>query len=1747
MQSFTFNTIFAKNQTTKMTTENAMLRYKVRSGQLNTLNLGKIRKMKGRVLKLSNELEKNPITFKETTCIEWTIGKITRRIYLNVRPTLTQILDTTFRYKQVEDLHCFYDTDKTYRPHYPRESWIRGMTPIADAQGIFDGMGDIFFPSIKSASEHVSEVSQTISNTIKEMKEWCKTPEAPTKIASTLLFIVNQIIMIRNNISSTTILQLLLSILMYTGFSFKKAIKSIYQLVNSLFEDSPGDLVTAMADVDESFSLEDEDTEAENQMGLDALTPFLKTLSDNTDLVCGAIVTMITSVCALPFVPTNIKSIVGAVKDAGLMARGLTSISAWVKTIITAIQEVYYKSIHGCTKSEYDLMQLVPQFHNLMKDTYTLLSVPVDKFNNSKELCEIVKGMYMEFQGINQQIVRHGGALSAEMKYAFSKLERQFLPLYEQVKLSPLFNNVSRAKPLATWIYGKPGVGKSNLVNMMAALCAKKLYPKKTFNGENSVMWSRRVENEYHDGYAHQPFVQFDDCLQIIDTSVKPNPELMEIIYMVNDAPYQLHMSDIKEKKTTYFDSDHLVASSNQKIPTAVSIHDVGAFRRRFTFAIEVKVAPQYGKPHMDKDQNPYFMVDETKVASALDTQIYQIHHYDLNTGKPILINGMPKVQTFDQFIDEYTATFNMMKDRRKDQRQAIYATLGTEIKEDNDLEIVGHYADTHSGAIMEETTATDPDIDIVTKTVHPNDIPAEIPTTVQEIDLSDRIVLTLQKLDQETTKDLNDEEDVDHFEEVPLGESKLVNDTREVFKKKIGKMPGLFSRAWERMKSMYDKIKGIFKITGKKLLIMAGALATLVATVFLFKPRECALKGEVVDNFNFFARVCGSGCENCEYIKSTLGSSINFGLGQEAKIQLATWNLRAAEIMARKDTNWAKCVQYWTNFLNDCNDTMQLAEVATAQSRRLTSRRRSAARPEAYGRTASYSARPEAYGRTSSAPAIAEAYGRAGEVVAEVQAGACFDYQSISAASEQYVRILFRNSASMIADGMRVGVLFLTGRTMLCNHHAWAAAERRGQFQLRNPGAIESTTIKIKECRYERVNRGGEYDQDLMMVELPVHVPMRPDIMSKIVKGAHQGGLEERSATLVGFNRISGLETLSEKPINDLSVTDIKTKSQDGQVHTIRKGYAYTAVTRAGDCGSLLFTNSTLAEGKLIGFHSAGIPKDGVGFSEALERGTLEATMSKLQVKKCTAVVGETQGMKKLASWHDLGDVIHHGDSEFVPQQPTHHEHKPSILSNVLAEPKAKLAHLKPVKVGDDIIDPLKKGLAKVANTPGRLDEKLLDLAVTDVKRTLNNTMDEPHYGVISYEEAITGVEGDAYISPVKRSTAPGEPWKSMKKTTLPGKKEWLNVIVDGQATDEYRVDEPTLKAAVEHRINEARKGVRVPALYTATLKDERRPAEKVDAIKTRVFAAAPQDYVLAVRMYFADFVAAIMDARIHDEVAVGIDHRKEWPTLANYLLGYGDNFIAGDFSNFDGSLLSEVMWKICEIVNEWYGDSEENQLIREILFEDIASAYVNCRGHVVQWTHSQPSGNPLTVIVNSVFQMIMFRYVYLWLKAEQGLPIVCDFRKNVRMVTYGDDGMLSVRERIVEWFNQETITQAFAKCGLTYTDEAKTGKVYKTRPLSEISFLKRSFAQVDGIWMGALDRDVIYEMCLWTRPKYETLQCQENCAEALKEAVAHGEEFYETFADQLDQAIYRTGNKLDVPIYTFGEMIEELYASYY
>lgn len=452
-----------------------------------------------------------------------------------------------------------------------------------------------------------------------------------------------------------------------------------------------------------------------------------------------------------------------------------------------------------------------------------------------------------------------------------------------------------------------------------------------------------------------------------------------------------------------------------------------------------------------------------------------------------------------------------------------------------------------------------------------------------------------------------------------------------------------------------------------------------------------------------------------------------------------------------------------------------------------------------------------------------------------------------------------------------------------------------------------------------------------------------------------------------------------------------------------------------------------------------------------------------------------------------------------------------------------------------------LKNAIAAGYKGPQGLDDLLLDFASSS--RYVNVDMlnvDSPNPMILTIEQSVQGIEGDAFISSINAKKSPGFPYTAQRKPF--GKKWWVGkeIKCDGPGW-------PQLKKDVEDLIETCK--TEIPLVYFVdTMKDELRPKEKVAAFKTRIFSAGPMHFSIAFRMYFMRFLAFIMENKIDNESAIGINpYSNDWEKLANYLSKWdGPTCIAGDYSNFDGSLSNQVMEQLIDIVEDFYVQFHtstdprylEEKTIRKNMWLALTRSLHICRGGgVLRWYNSQASGSPITTFINIGYNCTAMRIVYMLIFGEgtdQDLKHVFpdgfgflgppprrtmgDFEDDIQFVAYGDDNCANINPDIIDWFNMDTISRAMSIIGLTYTDEFKNanGQQQKARFLHEINFLKRGFRRVEQngrTWVAPLDIDTVKEIPLWVRSS-DSVRRDETMIDNVKmtcmEMALHGEEAY-------------------------------------
>lgn len=601
------------------------------------------------------------------------------------------------------------------------------------------------------------------------------------------------------------------------------------------------------------------------------------------------------------------------------------------------------------------------------------------------------------------------------------------------------------------------------------------------------------------------------------------------------------------------------------------------------------------------------------------------------------------------------------------------------------------------------------------------------------------------------------------------------------------------------------------------------------------------------------------------------------------------------------------------------------------------------------------------------------------------------------------------------------------------------------------------------------------------------------------------------------------------------------------------RSYFEYAISTEAGDCGSLAIAFATPFNRKIFAMHCSG------GYGEYSGQGipvsfemlmhmlknfsyepqmapVLDANMMELSGFKCEEIEPHTFEIKFDRPYE--GNYALLGKMVKPMYQARETNLRPSPIAGVLKPPSKAPAQLKPfVNDKGERVDPMVLAVAKVtvAPAPNSLELGYIKAATRDVftKYAVNR-----RGRVLSYEEAVNGVDGEEFLFGINRQSSPGYPWILQRKGS--GKTQWLG------SEGEYK-DSPELRAAVMELEETALQGLRLPVYWVDTLKDERRPLDRVASGKTRLFSVGNMAYNVLFRQYFLDFFIHLMKERVRVESCVGVNpYSNDWSTIAKTLKEVGNTMIAGDFSNFDGTLCSVVLWEILDRINEWYdewihpedeGEEGMASRVRRVLWcEIVHSLHIN--GNVVYgWHHSQPSGDPGTAIINSIYNSVVVRVA--WLHATINNPDMHSlkaFSKNVRMVTYGDDNIISVSPA-AQFFSQKEVTVQLAKLGLTYTDETKSGEDKGFRPLEEVNFLKRAFVWDKEFcrYIAPLEFDTVLEMTNWVHGEVDQ---HSNASQILEmsaiELAIHGEAEFEKWAPKYRKA----AEKL-----TCGAHIEEFF----
>lgn len=707
---------------------------------------------------------------------------------------------------------------------------------------------------------------------------------------------------------------------------------------------------------------------------------------------------------------------------------------------------------------------------------------------------------------------------------------------------------------------------------------------------------------------------------------------------------------------------------------------------------------------------------------------------------------------------------------------------------------------------------------------------------------------------------------------------------------------------------------------------------------------------------------------------------------------------------------------------------------------------------------------------------------------------------------------------------------LMIKGRYLLIPHHFWDGCPRLQPFVLTNKsGACYWEIFDPSLCR-----KIPEQDLSVFLcskrigqfVDLTKHFPNTDEIRCK-----------QTPASLMSMTPDC---VFSVQHVNAEQVYDVNYKLDSGErIHNIN-AWEYDATTEKGDCGSILVADNTAQLRKILGLHVCGIKDQNYGTAAYVSRDELFAAMEALPedskvlplnyVPECLITKGiESMQIKPFGNF-DLHGAVDNCNAVRLPHKteiqpsPIHdmvreHVTEPAVLT--MQDPRLKVPG-----------SPLIRALEKYGNPT-------IPFPKEDVKLAFNHIKSEVMYWKLAMParkltdwEAVFGNETIDYCDRMNLGASPGYPWTLSRPSGEKGKAYLFDINnEDGIACEDFRKH-------YQLREKLAQKGIRKVSVWTDCLKDERRPLEKIAKGKTRAFMLPPADFVMLCRKYFMAFCCTFYSNRINSFSAVGIDpYSYEWTRLVRKLKKNSNLAFGGDFHAFDGIFDPLFLWEMCLMICEWYRKNdpnwcEEDDKVRHVLFEEMIHTVHISKNSIYQKHQGNPSGNPLTVILNTFahFAYLIVAWIGLARRHAPEMMSLYYFWKYVMAIIYGDDGVYTVKREVAEWFNCETVSAYLKEFGIEYTDELKSGILYGVKPLYECTFLKNGFKKMQGeqYWLAPISQDTIYELTNWVKKSDDPVdQLRANLADVFSFAFHHGEEFFRELLVKVNDALEKRGLK--------------------
>lgn len=270
---------------------------------------------------------------------------------------------------------------------------------------------------------------------------------------------------------------------------------------------------------------------------------------------------------------------------------------------------------------------------------------------------------------------------------------------------------------------------------------------------------------------------------------------------------------------------------------------------------------------------------------------------------------------------------------------------------------------------------------------------------------------------------------------------------------------------------------------------------------------------------------------------------------------------------------------------------------------------------------------------------------------------------------------------------------------------------------------------------------------------------------------------------------------------------------------------------------------------------------------------------------------------------------------------------------------------------------------------------------------------------------------------------------------------------------------------------------------IFSSSLKEELRPAEKIVENSQRTFTAGAADATVQGNRLFVDQNEKMYASHTVTASAIGMSPLKgNWDKLYRKLNVFKNGY-AMDETQYDSSIRQFMIWGCAQLRWKMYAPefrtAENLQRVRAYYRNLIHTLILTPEGILIMKKLGMPSGCVSTVTDNTLILYTFLAFAWI-VKCPEDFLNYQSFEDHTAKALVGDDNTWTVSDVAHEFYNATSIIDAWKHVGIIATTDSMTA-----RPADELDFLSAHTVFIKGVAVPLYSRDKLMTALLFAPQK--------------------------------------------------------------